>query len=62
LSGVRFAEMRLLDQLDDLGLFERKISHTRPPHPRSCFFEQEVFQGEVGNNLLQSNSFATMTT
>ena len=22
-----------------------------PPHPRSCFFEQTVLQGEVGHDL-----------
>src|SRR5262249_21583296 len=31
----------------------------RPPHPRSCFFEQAVLQGEVGHNLLQGSSATT---
>src|SRR5450631_4140030 len=25
----------------------------RPPHPRSCFFEQTVFQRQFGHDLLQ---------
>src|SRR5271154_2950053 len=25
----------------------------RLPHPRSCFFEQSVFEGEIGDDLLQ---------
>jgi hypothetical protein len=28
------------------------------PHPRACFFEQAVLQGEVGHDLLQGAGFA----
>src|ERR1700727_600590 len=30
----------------------------RLPHPRSCFFEQSVFEGEIGHDLLQRLRFA----
>src|ERR1700733_822135 len=30
----------------------------RLPHPRSCFFEQSVFEGEIGHDLLQCLCFA----
>src|SRR6185369_4295003 len=31
----------------------------RPPHPRSCFFEHTVFQGEVRHDLLEGCGLTT---
>src|SRR5215210_2674554 len=31
----------------------------RPPHPRSCFFEQAVLEGQIGHDLLQGAGLAT---
>jgi hypothetical protein len=27
----------------------------RPPHPRACFFEQAVLEGEIGHHLLEGS-------
>src|SRR3954466_5185689 len=31
----------------------------RPPHPPSRFFENTVFQGQIGNHLLERHGLAT---
>ena len=46
-------QMRLLVQLDDLGLLGGGISHApSSPIPAHAFFKQAVLQGEIGYDLL----------
>src|SRR5258708_829613 len=50
--------MRLLDQLDDLGLLGSGISHApSSPSPLIAFFKQAVLQGQIG--YLQGSGLTT---
>jgi len=51
-------QVRLLDDPDDLELLGCGIPHSSSPHPRSCFFEQAVFERQVGRAFLQGTGFA----
>src|SRR5919205_3695450 len=42
---------RMISIFSDAGYLMR-----RPPHPRSCFFEQAVLEGEIGHHLLEGGS------
>ena len=52
--------MGLLDELDDLQLLCGRISHSPSSRiPRHAFFENTVFQGQIGNHLLERHGLAT---
>src|SRR3546814_2398865 len=58
-SSVRLAgrcdcsTIRMISSFSDAGYLIR-----RRPHPQSCFFEQTVFECQVGHAFLQSTGFA----
>src|SRR6056297_500251 len=46
--------VRMISSFSDAGYLM-----PRTPHPRSCFFQQAVFQGQVGHGLLQRRRLGT---
>src|SRR6056297_3072118 len=44
--------VRMISSFSDAGYLM-----PRTPHPRSCFFEQTVFQSQVGNDFLERGRF-----
>ena len=44
--------MRMMSSFSEAGYL-----NLRRPHPRSCFFEQAVLKGQIGNALIQGTRF-----
>src|ERR1700730_2460275 len=54
-QGAAHRQMGVLDELDDRQLFASRIPHAASsPSAVKLFFEQTVFEGQFGHDLLQS--------